>query len=242
MSKTIENTTATPDEQALSQFIDGELATEQAGEIRRRLLSEPALRARYEQMNAANDRLKQALDVPGADNVPEQVSQMLAAADTGNTRQLSTIRRAGWGLAIAASIMATSGVLLNPLWQNHSDSRDAEIAGVLETSPSRATGWETLPGGDRLRPVLSFRSNAGQWCREYLLETSDNAWRGVACRDDRAWRTRVISEVGQPESAGEYRPAGATDSDSVAAFIDRHAADLPLSAREEAGIIDTEWR
>ncbi len=232
----------TPDEQTLSQFIDGELTGEQTGEIRRRLLSEPALRSRYEQMKAANERVKSALNVPGADTVPAHVSQMLVAADTDNSRQLSAIRRAGWGLAVAASILAASGVLMNPPWDSQSDNYDAELAGVLEISPSRATGWEALTDGKRLRPVLSFRSNGGQWCREYLLETSDTAWRGVACRDGSAWRTRVISQVSQVESDNEYRPAGAGDSDSVATFIDRHAADLPLSAREEADIIDTEWR
>lgn len=230
------------DDEILSAFIDGELAVDQLTSTRARLLAEPRLRARYDRLKCVDERLRGALHAAGGDSVPEHIRQLLTPEEA-ETGSLATMRRAGWGLAIAATILAVSGQLLNPQWRNADDNRDAEIASILEMTPSRGSGWESLPGGDTLRPVLSFRSNSGTWCREYLLRADDGAWRGVACREDRVWRTRVISDVGEREFAEDrYRPAGAGDSDSITTFIDRHAADVPLSAREEAALIDSEWR
>ncbi len=230
------------DDETLSAFIDEELAIDEMAAVRARLLAEPNLRARYDRMKRVDERLQREFEPIGTDAVPQHIRQMLEpeAAEAGS---LATMRRAGWGLAIAATILAVSGQLLNPQWRSADDNRDAEIADVLEVTPSRASGWESLPGGDSLRPVLSFRSDTGTWCREYLLRAADGAWRGVACREGRVWRTRVISQVSAQEfTEDRYRPAGAGDSDSVATFIDRHATDLPLSAREEAALIDAEWR
>ncbi len=230
------------DDEFLSAFIDGELASEQVAGMRARLLAEPVLRARYDRMKRVDDHLRGTFDAAGTDTVPEHVRQLLTPEQTEAT-SLATMRRTGWGLAIAATILAVSGQLLNPQWRGAGDNRDAEIANVLEVAPSRGSGWESLPDGESLRPVLSFRSDAGTWCREYLLQAADGAWHGVACREERGWRTRVISQVSEREFAeGRYRPAGANDSDSVATFIERHATDVPLSAREEAALIDSEWR
>jgi hypothetical protein len=229
------------DDQLLSQFLDGELAKDDARAVRERLLAEPSLRARFNRMQAVTERVKSAFAAPEADAVPARVKHLLDAPDTDRAH-LTAVRRAGWGLAVAASVLAVSGLLLQPGINQQSPEPDAHIAAVLEKSPSRAEGWDTLPGGERLRPVLSFQSTSGQWCREYLLQRQDSGWRGVACRDDRGWRTRVITEAAAPGLATDYRPAAAADSGSIATFIDNNAADIPLDAREEARLIADQWQ
>jgi hypothetical protein len=99
-----------------------------------------------------------------------------------------------------------------------------------------------LADGRNIRPVLSFQSNTGSWCREYHLAASDGSWHGVACRGDAGWATTVLASADFTESTADYRPAGAADSDEIADFIDRNAAGIPLDATQEAEIIARAWR
>jgi hypothetical protein len=99
-----------------------------------------------------------------------------------------------------------------------------------------------LSDGRALRPVLSFQSNTGSWCREYLLADGDSSWHGVACRDKNGWTTAVLTTTQLPASSEDYRPAGAGDAADIADFIDRNAAGIPLDARQEAEIIARSWQ
>ena len=228
------------DYELLSQYLDEELAPAEAQSLRKRLIAEPALRAELEQMKRVTSRVCAALNTPAGAAVPAHVAQLVEESSAARTGD-SAARRTGWGLAIAASVLAASGLLLSPQWQQTTD-QDVLMAQVLENNPSSGDRWELLADGKRLRPVLSFRSTAGNWCREYLLEQAGNNWRGVACRDDNGWRTEVISAVAAASSASEYQPAGSADSDQIANFISDHAADIPLSGKQEARLIDAEDR
>jgi hypothetical protein len=42
--------------------------------------------------------------------------------------------------------------------------------------------------------------------------------------------------------SGEYRPAGAGDSDQVAEFMASYAADIAVSMAEEAELIARQWQ
>lgn len=225
------------DYELLSQYLDGELPATEAREVKQRLLAEPDLRAGFEAMKRADQRLRDALHSEPASRVPEQVQALLAVG----FEQQSSSNRAGWGLAIAASVLLASGILLSP-WDGESEGRGVQLAGVLETAPSRGEGWDRLESGERVRALLSFRSGAGHWCREYLASREDAAERGVACRVEGAWQVMVASAVELSAGGGDYRPAGAADADPVASFIDHHAADIPLGAEQEAQLIARAWR
>ena len=223
----------------LSRFLDGELPAGEARQLREQLIADPELRAELDRMRAADERLRAVLDVPAAQKIPGRVIGMLENAETASPN-LKVIHRTGWGLAIAASVLAASGILLNPQWQ--AEDPDAPLAQVLETTPSRATGWLELEDGSEIRPVLSFLNNAGNWCREYLAREDSTSWRGVACRENEQWRTRIVSEVATSPQAQEYRTASAEDSDRIADFIDENAADIALSAAEEAALLARNWQ
>lgn len=233
------------DYELLSQYLDGELAAGESRDLRRRLIAEPQLRATLERMRMVDDRVRAAFDVPGADAVPARVAARLGGAGSGTQARF----RPGWGLAIAASLMAAAGLLLAPEWRQATDghpngrpSADQLLAGVLERTPSRGEGWDVLADGRQVRPVLSFSGADGQWCREYLLADGRASYRGVACRFDGHWRTEVLAGAGAAESPDSYRPAGAADSDEVASYISAHAAGIPLSLEQEAEVIARRWQ
>jgi hypothetical protein len=225
------------DYELLSQFIDNELESTEAQTLRKRLLAEPGLRAELDRMRAVNDRVKDAFDVPGADAVPATVAARLQGGERDRKRT--------WGLAVAASLVAAAGLVLAPQWQEVSQGTragDTMLAQVLEQAPSRAQGWNALTDGRMVRPVLSFSNQEGNWCREFLLSDGGDSFRGVACRTDSQWQTVALGAADLDRRAGEYRPAGATDADEVASYINAHAADIPLSLTQETDLIARNWQ
>ncbi len=226
------------DYEILSQFIDNELDSEAAQTLRKRLLAEPDLRAELDHMRVVNDHVKGAFDAPGSDAVPASVVASL------QPRTDSPRLGGSWGMAIAASLAVAAGLVLVPQWQENleSQSSDPLLANVMEQSSSRTEGWDFLPDGRKVRPVLSFYNQDGNWCREYFVDQAGQASRGVACREDGSWNSVVLVSADLPGSTTEYRPAGAAQADQVASYINQHAADIPLSVDQEADLIARGWQ
>ena len=234
------------DHELLSQYLDGELGASQVLQLERRLVAEPLLQARLERMEALNNNLINAFSGEGVERVPPAVTRMLQQA-TGKVVNFPARKEAAWGFAVAASLLAASGLLFFEQSAPGNDSQAAAdnlLAQALEHTPSRGEGWDLLADGRQLRPVLSFRSEAEGWCREYLVVEQGEHSRGVACKGEHSWGTTVLSP--QPpsvtDSAREYRAAGADQADQVDDFVASHADNIPLSAREEARQISTGWK
>ena len=232
----------------LSRYIDGELSVDERESFEKRLIAEPALRAAFEQAQKLDAKLKTTFHARGTDSVPPRIAAMLGAT-SGNVVAFPSRPRKRVQFAIAASVAAVCGVLITQNMQNSAPGlpellqEDLLLSQALESTPSMATGWETLADGRQLRPVLTFPSTAGSWCREYLLSTADNDWRGVACRDaEGAWITEALGSESFLNPGDAYRPAGAGDSDQIATFIGENAADIALSRGQEADVIANNWQ
>ena len=226
------------DYELLSQYLDAELPAAETSELRLRLMAEPQLRATYDRMRSINDDVRETFNAPGADAVPLRVAKLLQSDNS------VVNRRAGWGFAVAASLLAATGLLMNPEWRQSADKPGDTVLNVaLDTTPSRGAGWETLSDGRKLRPVLSFAHRDGSWCREYLLLQNSQSWRGVACRSQGQWTNGVLNASQALQGAGtEYRPAGADDVDTISAYIATHAAGIALSREQEFEQIEANWQ
>jgi hypothetical protein len=246
------------DEELLSQYLDGELSAAQSTQLQQRLEQEPQLLGSLQRMQELDKTLKSTFNTPRARSVPARIINMLTRpqAKPGEDRQASgTVvpfpgkqQKARWSFAIAASIMAASGLLLvqgtgQQLADNSATGSDPLLAQILETTPSRGDGWNTLSDGRQVRPLLSYARIEGGWCREYLLSDDGANWRGVACRTGESdWKTEIVNSQGAAESADEYRTAGANDSNEVARFVNTSAKGIALSAEREEELIATQWR
>ncbi len=233
--------TRVDDDHLLSMYIDNELDGERTIALITRLRAEPALRTRLETMEA-NESAIRRLYSEADHTVPAKLASLVRSQ---NVTMMSASRtRQRWaGGAIAASLVAVLTLAINvkPSAMFNPMSMDPQLAGALENSPSRASGWETL-GNDRgFRGVLTFPAADGRWCREFLLVQNESQWRGVACRDSGEWVNQVVGSEIFLEQETQYRPAGAADSEQVARFIDETATDVALGPQQEAALIASGW-
>jgi len=242
------------DEELLSRYLDGELSAEEVQQLEQRLAAEPQLQNSFQSMQKMNETLKSSFNTLRARTVPARIINMLRKSDINPAKPSGNVvpfpgrqRKASWGFAIAASIMAASGLLLvQGTGQQFADNAvtDPQLAQELESAPSRSEGWNVLNDGREIRPLLSYARIGGGWCREYLLSSEAGHSRGIACRrNEGTWITEVLdTQAQQSGSVDEYRTAGADDSDNIAIFMDQNAADIALSAEQERELISAGWQ
>lgn len=227
----------------VSRYIDNELSTDERTAFESRLRAEPRLRARLSQFKH-NDALLHAQHQADRSAVPQTVINLLADANNVSTCTTPKKRKAPLALAASLLIAVGAGLLVNSQQTTQPTAADSArvLAHALETLPSRAEGWDTLADGRALRAVLTFPAADGAWCREFMLASDEEHWRGVACRHGDSWVTQMMGRDVFLEREAGYRPAGAADSDAVARFIDATASGIALSASEEQQLIASEWR
>ena len=228
------------DYEILSQYLDRELSPIEASQFEQRLTAEPGLQACLTELQTLQGRLQDTYSDASVGPVPTNISALLQDSPV-RIVPLPHRRVANWGFALAASlVVAVAATQL--VQQNQQPGVDSALSVALNNSPSRGSGWDTLSDGRQVRPVLSFQGTSGAWCREYLLTDGKADWHGVACREGATWTTTVLASTELTAPTTEYRPAGADDSDVIAAFIDKNAADIPLDARQEAELIARSWQ
>jgi hypothetical protein len=211
-------------DELLSRYIDGDLKAGALADLEEKLANEPALRLRLERFQKHDQLLKAASRANATSVSPLVVARL---------EQAQAPKRPGWpraaaGLSLAASI---AGIQM-----------DSTLAAALTTQASRAEGWETLDDARDFRAVLTFPAANGNWCREFMVASGEEHWRGVACRNQDSWVTQVMArEVFLDQSTG-YRTASAGDVDQVSRFIDAEATDVALSRSQETAVIRDGWQ
>ncbi len=249
----------TKDEELLSQYLDSELNTQESQQLEQRLANDSALQLMLDEMRNMDQTLKNSYQTSRARTVPARILDMLSKPLSQSsspskaegdvipfpTRQ----RKARWSFAIAASVMAASGLLLvqgtgqQLADQSSGAGADTLLSQALENIQSRGNGWEILSDGRKVRPVLTYARLGGGWCREYLLSTEVETSRGIACRQSEGNWVNEVHEV-QPAASEslEYRTAGAGESDKVAQFMSNSADGIALNGEREEELIATKWR
>lgn len=234
------------DFELLSRYVDRELPANERRQLDRRLATEASLAAALAGLQALQNQLQEAYNGLEKEPVPARTVALLQPRSSANVVQMPRRRAMGWRFALAASLVVAASATLLTRWDQHptgpASGVDAMLAHALENVPSGGTGWETLADGREVRLVLSFRSQAGNWCREYLAAGAEGNFHAVACRGDNGWTTAVLSVTELPGSGEEYRPAGALDDQAVVDFVELNAAGIPLDARQEADLLARKWQ
>jgi hypothetical protein len=90
-----------------------------------------------------------------------------------------------------------------------------------------------------IRIGLSFRDHAGRYCRTFQPSAREGL-AGLACRENDAWRLRVVSPM--TAQAATYRTANAEIPPAVLSSVDDMIDGAPLDRRQEEMARSRDWR
>jgi hypothetical protein len=164
---------------------------------------------------------------------------------------------ARWQLGLASA--ATIAVSLGVGWLAHDGAQpnilvsfedgrvyaSGALQRVLEESPSSdlkkiagASASDTV----RMRPILTFKTEQGAWCREYEIKSEHNGtYAGLGCRQaDGKWALEVNVPTGAGEKQKFYHAA--SHSVQLDAFVTSVMSGDVLGREKEAAAIASGWK
>lgn len=244
-------------DEVLSAFIDGELPPEEMEEVRREVEKSPALSARVEALKAADRLVVGAYGAIGDEPMPQRVLDLLenrGGAAGSNVVEFSPGRRSSgvgryWPSALAASLALAVGVGLGLQFSGGGAliagaiEKGSPLYAALETTPSAETVTVAGRSGAKLTPVLSFRSQTGDFCREFLVISKHRGNRAVACRQGDQWAVEFAVAVAPRDAGGSsYATASSELDGAFETAVGDMIADAPLAPEEEAALIESGWK
>ena len=245
-------------EQAMA-LVDGQLAPEEVPALVAELARNGPLVAELQTYLAlSRSRLEALYAEKSEEPVPARLTETVlrgtpAPASAGETsrfvaglgRWLKTRYEVpAWSLAAAAPVLAAVALVLHvamPPLPAPTDGRptvlaEADLGPALERT---ASGKDATVA--TLRPVLSFSSKAGGWCRQVEVRNATrHVSHALACRGgDGQWKVVAATP---PSSASGFAPAGAGGRKAIDDLATSMMQGSPLSAEEEAQAIGRQWR
>ena len=228
----------------LVAFADGELPDERSSAVEAAIAADPVLTRDLERHRALKKQLRAHFDAIAEEPVPQSLAALLPGAPeapAGNVVGFAQAReriaekrrlpRWSWvaGPALAASLALV--VLVPRGGEDSGGYADPQLAAVLD---QRLVAQQSPSESSRV--LLSFRSRAGSYCRAF----SGSEGGGVACRDSSGWKLEALGE-GTQGAAGEYRMAGAGDTE-ILARAQAMAVGSALDSKQEAAARARGWR
>ena len=194
----------------LMALADGELNEIDAQRLRRVIAADVDVAARYADFVTTRQMLQEAYP---SDPVPDGlIAAVMGGANVVPLRR-PVAQRAGWGLALAASLV----LALGGFWAGRSTGVQPATVDLAQATAGLITGEEIgLPDGSTARVLASYETDQGL-CR--LINQADA--RHVLCRDPQAdsWVTALTVTTGNDDS---FLPA----SDLSVSLIDTLLDDL----------------
>jgi hypothetical protein len=234
----------------LIAFADGECSDTDRARVEQALAEDPALRERLEQHRRLAARLNAHFGPIAEAPVPDRLTALLQkqeadVIDFAAARQAKEQRRRlpGWGNwgAIAASLAVgmIAGQLALPgrgggIVESPQGTLVAQgdLAKALDVQLASAQG-----DAAKVRIGVSFRDQAGQYCRSFEAGTLS----GIGCRGADGWDLPVTHSSAAAQDGGGYRQAGSGDALVMQAATAMMRGDA-LDADTERKARDKGWR
>jgi len=251
------------DEQ-LSAYLDGELPDKLMSEIETELAKNHQLAEHLTALAAANQAVQAAFGSIADEPIPAHILELLNEPSTTEhisltanvvpfRQRLAAFSVSKWAAPLAASLAMMLGVTLGRgtmLASNNNDTMYAQLSGTITTSSplydvlnSRPSAVQVSLGKHddiNIKPTLSFQTVDGSYCREFQAQSKTSALRGVACKDNQAWKILLLNQTKISESGG-YQTASGTASALVDQLIDEIIVGDPLGSEAEGLIISRGW-
>ncbi|WP_439580723.1 hypothetical protein [Elioraea sp.] len=232
-------------DETLTAFADGELDAAEATSVRAAVAADPALARRLAALREARAAIRAAFADVANEPVPTALIAAVLAADATDAPPPRAANAPVWRAAAIAATVALvvgglAGALLVPGPTRVADRLDplGAAAPVLADVLDRAASGEAVAfDGGTVRLLASYPTTAGP-CRAFMVD-GPAAVSGLACREDTAWRMRVV--VARPPPEAGFAPAFGEDP-LVRDLLDRLGAGAPLDPASERSAIDRAWR
>lgn len=236
-------------DEKLSCFLDGELLFEEMKQIEIAVQKDEELRLRVENLARADHLWQDAVSATH-DEIPDNIMAMLRVDETSPANDNIGFKK--WLTPVAASIAFALGLTLQSTMSFNADNGDSLIlagqieAGnplfaVLENTPS-AQSVELQKNLDLMaKPVLTFATSDGNYCREYIVDSKTSATRNVACRGTDSWEVLIVSRT-KPVTDNEYKTVGAETDQAVDTLIDEIIVGIPFESDVEQELLNSSWK
>jgi hypothetical protein len=235
-------------DELLSAWLDGELDLQQRERVATALEADPALAARLEALQLANELTLRHAAAIDALPLPARLDSLLQAASSpqpvagAKVVPLSWSRRLQQGLqplALAAGLLLAVGLSYSVLQRSEQAPAPAELALHAILLEQIASGEQVLLGDLSLSPRFSFRSSEGQWCRLYRVDAPTLSSDEVACRSDAGWELKAALPATAQD--GDSYLAASSDEAALDAVLDQLMRGSPLPLANEAELIRQGW-
>jgi len=232
-------------DETLSAFLDSELSEAEMEAVREQLAVDPMLADRLAELASVDAELQAHYagidDQPMPESITRLLDQDASGGSGGEPDNVMTFPwwrrvRAHAGKAIAAAVI---GGFALAQWLAVPDSGEnagwPAVAQALESRPSGEA--YAIDDSTTVMPRLTFRSQAGDWCRQYYLQQGDNASEQIACRIEANQWKRVAEEDVEPIAASNaYQTA--TGGHVLDRPLDRMMNGAPLNRSDEQAILE----
>ncbi|MDX5442111.1 MAG: hypothetical protein LPK15_16890 [Alteromonadaceae bacterium] len=231
-------------DEVLSAFLDNELSEPEMNAVRDQIALDPALADRLAELASVDAELQRHYGAIDQQPMPDGVTRLLAQAAPEN-RPDNVVVFPWWrrlkehsGKAVAAAVVAGfamtqwlgSPAVDDPAWPS--------IAQALEQQPS---GQAYEVGSDTtVMPRLTFRSQAGDWCRQFRVDQPAASSENVACRDaSGTWQAVARAEVEPYQPGQTYQTA--SGGQAMDDTLDQLMAGPALSPQDEQQLLQDGW-
>ena len=250
-------------DELLMAYADGELSLDEHQRVDAYLAINADGQTRVDAFVKSGRVLAQLFDQPMREPVPARLLEtVLGPFELNNSNRASTIvpfpgrprpllnkmpfADLAWP-AVAACGLIVAGAIgwsfsLTPAQPTAGTMASNDLQRVLEGTPS---GTTQRLGTIAVKPLLTFLSQTGSFCRQYDVEDSSGQKNtGIGCRQKTGdWRIELETASGSAgNSRGAIAPAGRPPSPAIDAAVDRLIKGDVLGPQEEASLITKRWK
>lgn len=237
-------------DELLMAYADGEVDDATRDQIERALAADASLRAKVEQHRALRKQLSAAFDPVLSEPVPDRLKNLAAGGASNTVADLSQAREArrtrflqqptAW-MSLAASVVLGVAIGFFGLGERGAmivtGANGLVASGGLADALAKNLSADSNSAGVHIG--ISFLAKSGEYCRSFAV--TEGAFAGFACRDQDAWRIRMLAPARVSET-GDFRTASSAMPESVLNEIGEVMQGEALDADEEAKARDRGWR
>ncbi|WP_299554754.1 hypothetical protein [uncultured Tateyamaria sp.] len=232
----------TVSDEELMAYADGALNGTDHARVAEAVMQNPDLRLRLDAFERSAKMARDAMpltDVPDAlqDRINAAIAAETATLDPAEARvvpfkRMSSTGRSAWFGAIAASVLLGIGVGVFLLDPAENEPVAFDLAPVVSTLETAASGTSIERHGIDTRLIASFEAADGAFCREFEAKLKDRSdLIGVGCRTATGWELRFAAATELPGDT-QFVPASAFET--LEAWMRSTSAGPVMSVEEEA--------